>query len=70
MSVFESGIVAPCALYLAYISPISRLYLAYISQVSVFESGMVAPVCKAIEAAEMGFVPEVQGRYRGDIGEM
>ena len=28
---------------------------------SVFESGMVAPVCKAIEAADMGFVPEVHG---------
>ena len=29
---------------------------------SVFESGMVAPVCKAIEAADMGFVPEVHGK--------
>ena len=37
---------------------------------SVFESGMVAPVSKAIEAAEMGLVPEVHGRYGGDIGEM
>ena len=31
-------------------------------QVSVFEAGMVAAVCKAIEEAEMGFVPEVQGK--------
>ena len=31
-------------------------------QVSVFEPGMVAAVCKAIEEAEMGLVPEVQGK--------
>jgi ribosome recycling factor len=31
-------------------------------QVSVFEPAMVAAVCKAIEEAEMGFVPEVQGK--------
>jgi hypothetical protein len=55
--------------YLAHISPISRPYLAHLGRLrrGLVALGLLALLEQVLTTGEIG---EIQGRYRGDTGEV